>query len=271
MINKENIVAVVVTYNISKEKLLKNINTYIDFVDKVVIVDNSDKKINISESSKIHYIYLNGNKGIAKGLNIGIQYAIKYNYLYVLTMDQDSRFINNIIKEYKENEHNNIIIYSPNYIIDRRKYKKYKRNIDYIYWTMASGNLLNIELYKKNGPFKEEFFIDCVDYEYCLRARNNNYKILRCNKALLKHNPGITKKTFFGFKYGYCSTNRIYYQIRNLLYISKVYLNLRAKLIVIYKIFKIMFLFDNKKEYFKMIKLAINDFKINKLGKIEDE
>lgn len=273
MIKKEKIVAIVVTYNIEKELLLENINSYSDFVDKVIIVDNSDEdmRLNTLRDEKKIYISLNGNKGIAKGLNVGIQYALENKYSYALTMDQDSKFNNNLIDEYRKNEQKDIIIYSPNYYIERKRKRTYKSDTNYVCWTMTSGNLLNLELYKKNGQFMEKLFIDAVDYEYCLRARKNGYKILQCNKAVLIHNPGITKAKKFLFKeykYGYMSTTRMYYQVRNLRYLVKEYKSFRAGIIILIKFMKIIILFENKKEYIKYFIKGIKDSKNNIYGKI---
>ncbi len=79
MIKKNNIAAIIVTYNIKKDELIKNFNTYIEYVDKVIIVDNSDIKNDLVQlkNEKIEYINLNGNQGIGKGLNEGIKCAIK--------------------------------------------------------------------------------------------------------------------------------------------------------------------------------------------------
>lgn len=273
---KEEILAIVIAYNIEEKIILQNINSYKNYVDKVIIVDNSDKENKLNElcDEKIAYLKLNDNLGIAKALNEGIYYAIKNNYKFVLTMDQDSKFNNNLIEEYSKNYEKDIIIYSPNYIIERKHKKEYKVDSQYLYWTMTSGNLINLELFQKVGMFKEEFFIDGVDYEYCLRARKNGYKILQCNRAILLHNPGITKIKkilFWNYKYGYMSPTRMYYQIRNLKYISKEYKSFRAELIIIIKFLKIVLLFDNKKEFFTMFKKGIKDCKENKFGKIESK
>ena len=69
MIKKDNIAAIIVTYNIKKNELTKNFN----------IVDNSDIKNDLFQlkDEKIEYISLNGNQGIGKGLNEGIKCAIK--------------------------------------------------------------------------------------------------------------------------------------------------------------------------------------------------
>ena len=96
----EKVVAIVVAYNIESEKLLKNIYSYYDFVEKIVIVDNSNKSNNLKdyENEKIVYIGLGENLGIARALNEGIKYAIINNFKYALTMDQDSSFNNNLIR-----------------------------------------------------------------------------------------------------------------------------------------------------------------------------
>lgn len=271
----KSIAAIVVAYNIEKNILLENINSYYNYVDKIVIIDNSDRKNNLQEcesEEKITYICLGGNFGIAKALNKGIEYAIDNDFNYVLTMDQDSKFNNNIIDEYRKFEKDNVIIYSPNYYIERKKNKKYKENTKELYWTMTSGNILNLELYKKVGPFREDFFIDGVDYEYCLRARKLGYKILQCNNAILFHNPGVTKiKKILSieYKYGYMSPTRMYYQVRNLSYIAKEYKSLKAYGIIWIKFLKILLLFDNKKEFFISFNKGIKDFKNNKFGGVD--
>ena len=272
---KENeVIAIVIAYNIKKNLLLENIFSYINFVDKVLVVDNSDKPTdlsNINKTNKIEYISLNGNFGIAKALNVGLEYAFKYKYKYALTMDQDSRFSNNLIEEYRKNQQVNVAIYSPFYLIDRKRKKNNKKNAQYLYWTMTSGNLLNLEYVKEIGKFKKDFFIDAVDYEFCLRARKKGYKILQCNKAILIHNPGITKTKkilFWNYKYGYMSTDRLYYQIRNLSYIAKKYNSYRARIVIFIKLLKIILLFDDKKSFLSAFKAGINDYKNNNYGKI---
>ena len=176
------IAAIVVAYNMIPEKLIQRILTYSSYVNEVVIVDNSTENFHIKDLCSKHeykYISMNGNYGIAAALNKGIEYCVDKNYDYVLTMDQDSEFINNPIRYYQQKYDENIIIYCPNYIISRRANKKHNKKFKYVDWTMASGNLLNLNLFKKNGLFREDFFIDGVDYEYCLRAKKNGFKILK--------------------------------------------------------------------------------------------
>ena len=136
---------------------------------------------------------------------------------------------------------------------------------------MQSANLMNIKIFMANGMFEEKLFIDCVDYDYCQKALNNGYKIIRCNEAKLIHEPGVEKVKkilFYDYKYGWMNETRFYYQIRNLNYLYDKYHVLKFKIIKLYKILKVIFLFDNKKEYFKMLQKGNKDFKNNVYGKI---
>lgn len=267
------VAGIVVAYNIDKKEILNNIYTYINFVDEVIIVDNSDNMGNLKDLEKVEkikYINLIGNEGIAKALNKGIEYAIQNKYDFVLTMDQDSKFGNNLIDIYINYLDDKTAIYSPNYIIERKKERKSKKDVQEVYWTMTSGNLVNLELYKIIGKFREDFFIDGVDYEYCLRTRKKGYKIIQCNNAKLIHCPGITrtKKILFKeYKYGYMSPIRMYYQIRNLSVIAKEYKSIKAYEILAIKFLKIIILFDKKKQFLKMYNKGIKDAKSNNYGK----
>ena len=70
--------AAVVVFYFPSEKNIKNINNYIDVVDKVIVVDNSDDEIErMKNTEKIEYIKLGENKGIAYALNVGAKRAIE--------------------------------------------------------------------------------------------------------------------------------------------------------------------------------------------------
>ena len=87
-----NIQGVVVLYN-PDYTILDNIKSYLDGIEKLYIVDNSETKnhelINkiVSISAKCIYIDNNGNQGIAHALNVGAQKAIEDGADWLLTMD----------------------------------------------------------------------------------------------------------------------------------------------------------------------------------------
>jgi rhamnosyltransferase len=70
---------------------------------------------------------------------------------------------------------------------------------------------------RKLGPFDESLFIDAVDTEYCLRARQSGMMILQSH-AVLSHSLGrTTYHRLFGLRFGTTnhSPGRHYYITRN--------------------------------------------------------
>ena len=86
------IAGVVVLYN-PTEDVLDNIESYLCDIDRLYIIDNSiESHQNMFKDSKITYIPLMQNKGIAYALNEGAKHAIEDSFEYLLTLDQDSSF-----------------------------------------------------------------------------------------------------------------------------------------------------------------------------------
>jgi rhamnosyltransferase len=88
---------------------------------------------------------------------------------------------------------------------------------------MTSGCLLDLVAWQVVGPFRDDFFIDFVDNEYCLRLRREGYRVLRANRANLEHAVGDISR------YGpLIATNhsplRRYYKTRNRLWVFREYL-----------------------------------------------
>ena len=138
---------------------------------------------------------------------------------------------------------------------------------------MQSANLVNAQVIREIGMYDEKLFIDGVDYEYCFRMRKAGYLIVQCANAKLKHAPAETRTLKWGnyiiFKYGVASPLRYYYQARNLLYIAIRYKSLRILCECLYKLVKILFLFDNKMGYLCMYWKGILDCVNNKFGKYD--
>lgn len=278
---KDKTAAVVVLYH-PDESVAHNIFTYSGEVGKIYLIDNSDRKEyaldEVKQLDNVEYIDLKENRGIAAALNQGMKKAIDEGYEWVITMDQDSRFKNNIIQIYldyiNENNVDKVIMLSPAYIMDRGRKQNSKGETKKLRRSMQSACFVHVEVFCKIGYFREEFFIDCVDYEYCLKSRKQGYEIICCKKAVLVHNPGITQSRIIlgrEWKYGYASQERIYYQIRNALYLFSEYKSCYSLLIVVVKCMKVVFLFSHKKFYFRYIRKAFADFAGNITGKLEEK
>ena len=85
---------------------------------------------------------------------------------------------------------------------------------------------MSLTAYDKIGPFREDFFIDSVDHEYCLRAHHKGFKIIFVLKPLFYHAMGYkVKVNFLGFKVTVSnySHSRRYYIARNRLILTREY------------------------------------------------
>jgi rhamnosyltransferase len=225
---------VVVLYN-PDNSVLENINSYINQVDKLYAIDNSEIANDVLVSKlksnpKIQYIFNNGNLGIAQPLNLGAKKAIAAGYNWLLTMDQDSKATANMLPQLVEfiegSKIDNIGILSPYHDIEMgppRGMGEYEVTLS----VMTSGNLLNLSAYEKVGTFKEDFFIDYVDIEYCLRLNKKGYKVIILNNVDLIHNLGNIsniKSSFVKFKTSNHNALRRYYMTRNRFYVRDLYL-----------------------------------------------
>lgn len=224
---------VVVLYH-PDASVIDNIQSYIDCIDKLYVVDNSaliDSEIiaKIKKIDKCIYVNNEGNLGLALALNVGAEMALDNDAGWLLTMDQDSRFkegaLMNMIQWLNNNDANDVGIITPVHKTAGSSVKFCNGSVEASI-VMTSGNLLNLEAYLEVGPFREDFFIDYVDHEYCLRLKNFSYKILIHCESILEHNLGESKQVnFFGFTTIYTSHNRVrrYYITRNRLSIIKEY------------------------------------------------
>jgi len=91
---------------------------------------------------------------------------------------------------------------------------------------ITSGSLLSLRIYGMLGPFRDEYFIDCVDLEYCLRARSRGFEVIRTGKPLMVHGIGRPTRHRLPWREIDVSNHsgvRRYYMIRNNIDMAKKY------------------------------------------------
>jgi len=248
------ILGIIVTYNPPSD-ILGNLFVLSMQVKKVLIVDNASD-INFRNLIKnevkhnglwLEVIFNKSNLGISRALNQGFAWAIAHGYDYVITFDQDSTLSPDMIQKmlvvYNTHpEGKNIAIVAPNvknahssistlYLQPRNKFlferiPCQKENINNVSLAITSGSLCNISAYQEIGGFREDFFIDYVDIEYCLRAKKLDYKIIVACEAILYHQLGNqqTKKIgTFTLNPTFHSPIRWYYINRNRMVMYRLY------------------------------------------------
>ncbi len=251
------------------EDLIGNIQTYINQLDKLYVIDNSDNVNHslvekVKKLNKAEYIWNKTNIGIAAALNIGVQKAIKEGYDYLLTMDQDSEaspfMISNLLECFSYD--NKIAAVSPvlKYPLGKNIDYKNMRPCKQVFSAWTSGNLVDINIFKIAGGYREDFFIDYVDHEFCLRLNKMGYKIYICYNTFLTHRLGNPEEKNLIFRKVYPSNHsalRHYYRTRNRFYLKRDYKDIIPG----------FFVQDNK-DFWKSVLKAIL-FEKNKLKKIE--
>ena len=93
-VGNRSIAGVVVLFH-PKSTVINNIQSYIDDLDQLYVVDNSENKLRtyfsnfFEKTDKIDYIKNNENIGLASALNIGVNKAIndKYHFKKIFLFD----------------------------------------------------------------------------------------------------------------------------------------------------------------------------------------
>jgi len=215
----DNCCAIIVTYNPELTVLLKllgQLNKETDFI----VIDNGSEKVGQLVDSIVIYdrcqkmLNQPSNQGLATALNIGIDWAQRHNYGFVLLFDQDSGlgdlFVNSILEAYREAESvssKKIAAVGPRIInpqtMRQTKFKLFNRiffRSDRFFcasrkhfladFLITSGTLLPLKNLPDIGNMKESYFIDNVDLEWCFRAKAKGYALVGTDQALLYHAVG---------------------------------------------------------------------------------
>ncbi|MBE3041888.1 hypothetical protein IMZ48_04760, partial [Candidatus Bathyarchaeota archaeon] len=98
--------------------------------------------------------------------------------------------------------------------------------LDDVSIVITSGSLLRASAFQALGGFREDFFIDYVDTEYCLRALSRGYRIVVACNAKLEHRLGDRTREqrgpFVLYPTGHSPT-RWYYISRNRIPMLRMY------------------------------------------------
>lgn len=239
MIQQNNLYAVVVWYNPTEEQKY-SLLSYLWAVKHVVIVDNSQKNNDslLSDLQKENYTYISfgDNFGIATALNRGCRIAIEAGAEWVLTMDQDSVWDKEQLRYYLEATNKYPDIEKVGVFSPRQDYtgriRCYATDYEEKIAVMTSGCLLSAEGFRASNGFRDEFFIDEVDNEYCMHIHRLDMQVVIVNNALLVHQLGEKRMVrFIGLwrkEYIDHAPTRYYYIVRNNLQLSKLYPEYKA-------------------------------------------
>lgn len=191
------VAAVVVLYRPGPE-VIDNIRSWLGQVERAFIVDNTEGDnlalvAPLLEEGRADYLPNRANLGVAKGLNIGAGHAIAAGYRYLLTMDQDSEAVPGMVSELLtgfEQEGVQAGMVVPFLLTCPGQSAPSVPGFRSLLTAMTSGSLLDLAAYRAAGPYRDDFFIDFIDNEYCLRLVSSGYSVVQASRAVLRHTVG---------------------------------------------------------------------------------
>jgi rhamnosyltransferase len=230
--SKENTCAVFVTFH-PDAGFLDRLTRVARQVGDVIVIDNGSSELELGElrgaSNTLGFALIcNGeNLGVAKALNQGMDLALSRGWQWALTFDQDTLaydfLLDRLIETWRDYDSANELAVIGSSYLDPPSGEVYPIETRNGKWTecssvITSGSLISMAAFGRTGPFREEFFIDCVDDDFCFRARRMGHAILCAGGPLMEHRIGTVEyHCFLGKKYAtpnYPPVRR-YYIMRN--------------------------------------------------------
>jgi rhamnosyltransferase len=229
----QDVCAIAVAYHPDAEFPLRS-ERILREVGALVIVDNGsgDAELEmlreLATNPLITLISNIDNVGVARALNIGIEQATKLGFKWALLLDQDSCIDDDMVQTliaagaaYPDRDRLGVIgsgyrdVNSP---LQEQKDEIVGDNWEEVASVITSGSLIPLKAHAAVGAFREEFFIDHVDTEYCFRARAKGYRVIRTRRPIMSHSIGaISRHEVLGIKkwtFNHAADRR-YYIARN--------------------------------------------------------
>ena len=186
--------------------LEERIQVLLPQIGTLVIVDNtpaeecSPRFASLKDNNpRIYVIENHKNLGIAAALNQGLNFAIESGHKWILTLDQDTQcysdMVSTLLDVYKICKPKPAVIGSNYYDSQNNRLKVPAGEAgEYLVkkTVITSGSLIDANLAQAIGGFREDYFIDQVDHEFCLRARTHGYWVVITRKPAMAHSVGNT-------------------------------------------------------------------------------
>jgi rhamnosyltransferase len=222
-----------VVYN-PDSTLEQNIRALLNEVARLVVVDNcSEPSVRsriaaLAATCSFEVIWNKENIGLAAGLNTGIRLALaNEQYQWIATFDQDSRVFPGFGTAMLAAQaacpfRKKVAMIAPHHLLTPEVGHETPPHdglqFQEITAALQSGSLFSRSALKDVGLFDESFFIDYVDFEFCLRLRKHGFRLIEATEAPIYHRVGTpTRHRFLGIS---CtvfnhSPLRRYYAARN--------------------------------------------------------
>jgi rhamnosyltransferase len=174
-------------------------------VGGMVVIDNTPSAgrkrtlmMTSDDSKQLHVVENEVNLGLGTALNQGLEYALRQGFEWILTLDQDTTcqrdMVQTLIQAYAachprpavigtnyfdpvNNNRTKVPVISTEAFLERKT-------------VITSGCLVDAAFARAIGGFREDYFIDQLDHEFCLRARFHGGLVVISRKPGMAHNVG---------------------------------------------------------------------------------
>lgn len=245
-----SVTAVVVTMNPDAEHIKELLKAMTRQVGHVVVVDNgSNASVRAvleqwGSNKQVSVVPLESNMGIAMAQNTGIRIAMAAGAQYILLSDHDSLPFDGMVSELVRG-HQTLSTRGPvaavgPVTVDCRtgvpsKFVRLTRlgvrrfgceNGPFVQadFLIASGCLISADAVRQVGEMSEDYFIDHVDTEWCLRAKSRGWGIYGVCSARLHHALGDRVIRVWAGRWRDVPVHspiRDYYMFRNTIFLLK--------------------------------------------------
>lgn len=239
-------VAIVTLFNPDTDVVMRCRSLLTQVSNIIAIDDGSPRNVHSLldelEDMGIHVIRLHTNSGIARALNAGIQRALDMTERpqFILTMDQDSLLSAGYVKQLQAaytraiQDGVKVGMVAPAQVSGLTTRPKGQKNGTLLGGEpIQSGLLIPAVVLEEIGQMMTELFIDGVDSEFYLRARNAGFSSVLAPQSALEHSLGTkVEASIFGMrlmlnglplKIRVAATDRYYYIFRNRIILARRY------------------------------------------------
>ena len=169
-------------------------------VGGLIIVDNGSSTSGIAlaeEAARLtgaHLVANPANRGIATALNQAAQLAMSLGSDWLITMDQDTSacptMVTELARAYRDCPFRDDVA-----VVGAGVAGAPAPGCDNTSWTeqtlvITSGSLVSLPILEAVGGFRDDFYMDYVDVEYCLRLRERGYRVIITCAPVMRHRIG---------------------------------------------------------------------------------
>ena len=234
--------AVVVTYHPDSKLLNELLDAVSVQVGSTVVIDNT-----VSEDTgwlgeafvdHVHVLRQNENLGLAVAQNLGIDWARRHGYRYVLLLDQDSTPGEGMVQAlltallrlanatavaavgprfHDLREDRDAPFVRVGSLVNRKLWCERPDQVLACDFLISSGALIPLDVIKAVGDMDPGLFIDNVDLEWSFRVRSRGYGLYGVCAATMHHRLGDSRRALpFGLgQVVVHGPTRLYFMMRN--------------------------------------------------------